>query len=76
MSRPKSARLRRAAKPIARAIRRWLAFDLALERMEQEYEACNFREVELTKHISLRMHFPMEFLRLKIRVAAERIMQI
>ncbi len=40
--------------------------DLALERMETEYQDRNVREEELTKHISLRLHFPIEFLRLKV----------
>jgi len=34
--------------------------------MEKEYEDRNIREEELTKHISLRLHFPIEFLRLKV----------
>ena len=33
--------------------------------MEKEYCDHNRREYELTKHFSLRYHFPMEFLRLK-----------
>jgi hypothetical protein len=41
-----------------------LQFDLA--RMEKEYLDHNCREYELTKHISLRLSFPMEFLRLKL----------
>ena len=39
---------------------------LCLSQMEKEYLDLNVREYELTKHISLRLHFPMEFLRLKI----------
>jgi hypothetical protein len=40
--------------------------DLSLARMEKEYYDLNVREEELTKHISLRLHFPEEFLRLKM----------
>lgn len=36
-----------------------------LRRMEQTYYNENVREYELTKHISLRQHFPLEFLILK-----------
>ncbi|HMG76427.1 MAG TPA: neuraminidase-like domain-containing protein [Pyrinomonadaceae bacterium] len=39
---------------------------LALRRMEKEYLDLNRREYELTKHISLRRSFPMQFLRLKV----------
>jgi hypothetical protein len=39
--------------------------DLALRRMQKEYLDLNAREYELTKHFSLRCHFPMEFLRIK-----------
>ena len=39
---------------------------VALDHMEKDYEDRNLREEELTKHISLRLHFPMDFLRLKI----------
>jgi hypothetical protein len=39
--------------------------DLALRHMEKDYLDENVREYELTKHFSLRTHFPMEFLRLK-----------
>jgi hypothetical protein len=39
---------------------------LNLARMEQEYLDRNCREYELTKHISLRLSFPLEFLRLKL----------
>jgi len=39
---------------------------LSLAQMEKEYCDRNRREYELTKHISLRLQFPMEFLRLKI----------
>lgn len=38
--------------------------DLALRQMEKEYLDLNQREYELTKHISLRLHFPMQYLRL------------
>jgi Tc toxin complex TcA C-terminal TcB-binding domain len=41
-----------------------LQFDLA--RMEKDYLDLNCREYELTKHISLRLNFPLEFLRLKL----------
>jgi hypothetical protein len=39
--------------------------DVALRHMEKEYLDENVREYELTKHFSLRLHFPIEFLRLK-----------
>lgn len=39
---------------------------LELAHMEKEYFDHNCREYELTKHISLRLCFPMEFLRLKL----------
>jgi hypothetical protein len=39
---------------------------LCLSQMEKEYLCLNTREYELTKHISLRLHFPFEFLRLKL----------
>ena len=39
---------------------------LDLCRMEKEYYDHNCREYELTKHISLRQCFPLEFLRLKV----------
>ncbi|WP_445282329.1 Tc toxin subunit A-related protein [Streptomyces sp. DSM 118148] len=38
---------------------------LGLRRMEQAYLDLNAREYELTKHISLRLHAPVEFLRLQ-----------
>ncbi|MFZ1009277.1 MAG: neuraminidase-like domain-containing protein [Candidatus Sulfotelmatobacter sp.] len=38
----------------------------ALRHMEKAYLDENVREYELTKHFSLRLHFPKEFLRLKI----------
>ncbi len=38
---------------------------LAVRQMERAYLCENLREYELTKHISLRLHFPVEFLRLK-----------
>jgi hypothetical protein len=37
----------------------------ALQHMEKAYLDENVREYELTKHFSLRLHFPMEFLQLK-----------
>ena len=37
----------------------------ALRQMEKAYLDENVREYELTKHFSLRLHFPMEFLRLR-----------
>src|SRR6266511_3737343 len=39
---------------------------LCLSQMEKDYLCLNTREYELTKHISLRLHFPFEFLRLKV----------
>jgi hypothetical protein len=39
---------------------------LALRQMEKAYLDENCREYELTKHLSLRLHFPMEFLRLRV----------
>jgi hypothetical protein len=39
---------------------------LELAHLEKEYFDHNCREYELTKHISLRLSFPMEFLRLKL----------
>ncbi len=39
--------------------------DLALRQMEKAYQDESVREYELTKHFSLRFHFPMEFLRIK-----------
>jgi hypothetical protein len=44
---------------------------LALQRMESEYVECNRREYELTKHISLALHFPLQFLRLKLTGCCE-----
>ena len=44
---------------------------LSLQRMETEYVDCNRREYELTKHISLALHFPLQFLRLKITGCCE-----
>jgi hypothetical protein len=38
---------------------------VSLRSMEKSFADQNFREYELTKHISLRFHFPVEFLRLK-----------
>jgi hypothetical protein len=39
--------------------------DLALRHMDKAYLDENVREYELTKHFSLRYHFPIEFLRIK-----------
>ena len=39
--------------------------DVALRHMEKSYFDENAREYELTKHISLREHFPLEYLRLR-----------
>jgi hypothetical protein len=39
--------------------------ELALRQMEKDYLDENIREYELTKHFSLRLHFPLEFMRLK-----------
>ncbi len=39
--------------------------ELALRQMEKAYLDENIREYELTKHFSLRLHFPMEFMQLK-----------
>ena len=39
--------------------------DIALRHMEKAYLEENVREYELTKNISLRFHFPIEFLRLR-----------
>lgn len=44
---------------------------LGLQRMEAEYVDCNRREYELTKHISLSLHFPLQFLRLKLTGSCE-----
>jgi hypothetical protein len=44
---------------------------LDLARMEKEYLDLNCREYELTKHISLRLNFPLEFLRLKLTGCCE-----
>ncbi|KYC35938.1 hypothetical protein WA1_48895 [Scytonema hofmannii PCC 7110] len=44
---------------------------LALRHMEKAYYDENVREYELTKHISLRLHFPMAFLQLKITGCCE-----
>ena len=38
---------------------------LALRQMEQAYLDANCREHELTKHLSLRLHFPVAFLELR-----------
>jgi hypothetical protein len=39
--------------------------DLALHRMEKAYYDENVREYELTKHFSLRLHFPIAYLQLR-----------
>jgi hypothetical protein len=39
--------------------------ETAIRGMEKAYLDENLREYELTKHFSLRLHFPLEFLRLK-----------
>ena len=39
--------------------------DVSLRRMEKAYLDENVRERELTKHFSLRLHFPTEYLRLR-----------
>ncbi|RXV65692.1 insecticidal toxin complex protein [Burkholderia stabilis] len=39
---------------------------LALDRMEKEYLQCHQREYELTKHVSLALHFPLQFLQLRL----------
>jgi hypothetical protein len=39
--------------------------DVALRHMEKAYLDENVREYELTRHISLREHFPLEYLRLR-----------
>lgn len=39
---------------------------LAVRQMEKAYLCENVREYELTKHMSLRLHFPVEFLQLKV----------
>ncbi|XXX72363.1 neuraminidase-like domain-containing protein [Sorangium sp. So ce134] len=44
---------------------------LSLRRMEKAYLDANAREYELTKHISLRLHFPLQFLQLKMTGACE-----
>ena len=44
---------------------------LALRTMEKAYLDANVREYELTKHISLRLHFPLQFLQLKTTGACE-----
>ncbi|MFZ0420270.1 MAG: neuraminidase-like domain-containing protein [Candidatus Sulfotelmatobacter sp.] len=45
--------------------------EAALHHMHKAYLDENIREYELTKHFSLRLHFPMEFLRLKVTGACE-----
>lgn len=44
---------------------------LALRQMEHAYLDSNCREYELTKHLSLRLHFPVEFLRLQATGSCE-----
>ena len=44
---------------------------LALRTMEKAYLDANLREYELNKHISLRLHFPLQFLALKTTGACE-----
>ncbi len=44
---------------------------LALRQMEHAYLDANVREYELTKHISLRVHFPAAFLQLQATGACE-----
>ena len=44
---------------------------LALRQMEKAYLDKNLREYELTKHISLRHHFPVKFLQLIITGSCE-----
>jgi Tc toxin complex TcA C-terminal TcB-binding domain len=39
--------------------------ELALHRMEKAYLDLNIREYELTKHLSLRLQFPMQYLQLR-----------
>jgi len=39
---------------------------LTLRQMEKEYLNTNYREYELTKHISLRLNFPLAFLHLQM----------
>jgi hypothetical protein len=39
--------------------------ETALHHMQKSYFDANTREYELTKHFSLRLHFPQEFIRLK-----------
>ena len=45
--------------------------EAALHQMHKAYLDENIREYELTKHFSLRLHFPMEFLRLKVTGGCE-----
>lgn len=45
--------------------------ELALRCLDQEYHDDNLREYELTKHISLREHFPVAFLLLRTTGACE-----
>ena len=45
--------------------------ELALRQMEHAYLGANTREYELTKHISLRLNFPFEFLQLQATGSCE-----
>jgi hypothetical protein len=45
--------------------------DLALRRMEKAYLDQNRRELELTEHISLRLDFPLAYLRLRVTGSCE-----
>jgi hypothetical protein len=45
--------------------------EAALQHMHKAYLDENIREYELTKHFSLRQHFPMEFLRFKVTGTCE-----
>lgn len=47
---------------------------LALRQMEKAYLDENVREYELSKHFSLRLHFPLEFLRLKATGRCELVL--
>jgi hypothetical protein len=47
---------------------------LALRQMEKAYMDLNVREYELTKHFSLRLDFPIAFLRLKITGCCEIVL--
>ncbi|HEX7734070.1 MAG TPA: neuraminidase-like domain-containing protein [Ktedonobacteraceae bacterium] len=47
---------------------------LSLRQMEKAYLDENTREYELSKHFSLRLHFPLEFLRLKATGRCELVL--